>query len=146
MEKMTLTVSVLLILILIAGCNYNVVRNKDVKLDTPKCVCNERLKIEDPNIGTVFHNAIEKEFVRCGFELCRHNTATILISGSASLTERSTAGGSLNSEQTIESVSLTAKNKTGQILATVSYDNTKRLPTSRLAAELGRAIAKKLQK
>jgi hypothetical protein len=144
MKKMTLTVSVLLTLILIAGCGYNVVRNKDVKLDTPKCICNEHLKIDDPNVGNVFHNAIEKEFKRCGFELCRHTNATILISGSASLTEQPVGGS--NSEQTIESISLTAKNKTGQILATASYDNTKRLTTSRLATELGRAIAQKLQK
>jgi len=146
MKKITLTISVLLTLILITGCNYNVVRNKSVKLDTPKCICNERLKIDDPNIGNVFHDAIEKEFVRCGFKLCRHTNATILISGSASLTPRPIAGGSSDSGQTIESVSLIVKNRAGQILVTASYDNTPGITTSRLAAELGRAIAQKLQK
>jgi len=155
MKKMTLTVSVLLILILIAGCSYDIVRNKNVKLDTPKCVCIEQLKTEDPYIGTVLRDVIEKEFVRCGFELCNPNTATILISGSAFLTERAkgsqnsvllVGGGSFKSDQAIESVSLIAKNKAGQILATASYDNTGRFTASRLATEFGRAIAQKLQK
>ena len=147
--------AVLLFAFLIAGCNYDIVRNQKIKLDEPKCVCIERINTQDPYIGKVLRDVIEKEFVRRGFALCDANNATIIISGSAFLTERSKAsqnfilivgGGSSNSNQAIESVSLTAKNKAGQILATASYDNSERFTASKLATEFGRAFADKLKK
>lgn len=139
----------------IAGCNYDIVRNKKVKLDEPKCVCIEPLNTQDPQIGTVLRDVIEKEFVRKGFALSDANTATILISGSAFLTERSKSsqnmvfflgGASAKSNNAIESVSLVAKNRAGQVLATASYDNSESFTASKLATEFGKAFSDKLKK
>jgi hypothetical protein len=155
MRKITFAVLVLLFVNLIAGCHYDIVRNKNVKLVAHKCVCIESLKTQDPYIGTVLRDVIEKEFIRRGFEICDANNATILISGSAFLTERAKSnqnfvllvgGGSASSSQAIESVSLVVKNKAGEILATASYDNSERYTASKLATEFGSALADKLKK
>lgn len=139
----------------IAGCNYDIVRNKTVKLDEPKTVFIEPLKTEDEHIGIVLRDVIEKEFVRKGFCLSDADNATILISGSAFLTERSKSsqnfvlflgGGSSNSNNAIESVSLIAKNRQGRILATASYDNSQSFTASKLGTEFGRAFSEKLRK
>lgn len=139
----------------VSGCNYDIVRNKAVKLDEPKFVFVESLKTEDEHIGIVLRDVIEKEFARKGFALSDANSATILISGSAFLTERSKSsqnfvlflgGSSSNSNNAIESVSLIAKNRAGQLLATASYDNSGSFTASKLGSEFGRAFSEKLRK
>jgi len=144
-----------LFLFLIAGCNYDIVRNKNVKLEEAKCVFIEPLKTQEPHIGAVLRDVIEKEFVRNGFVLCDANGATIFISGTAFLTERSKSsenfvlflgGASAKSSSAIESVSLIAKNKAGQIIATASYDNSESFTASRLATEFGRAFSSQLKR
>jgi fluoride ion exporter CrcB/FEX len=144
-----------LFLLVIAGCNSDIVRNKKVKLDSPKSVYIEPLKTEDTHIGLVLRDVIEKEFVRSGFALNDSNSATILISGTAFLTERSKSSGnfvlflggsSAKSTSAIESVSLVAKNRSGQIIATASFDNSESFTASRLATEFGHAFSNSLKK
>jgi hypothetical protein len=53
--------------------------------------------------------------------------------------------GSSDSRQAVESVSLVAKDPNGVILMSASYDNQERYSVSRLAQELGAAIAGKLK-
>lgn len=155
MSRIRTALTVISVLTLTAGCHYDIVRNKNVKLDGRKCVCIESIKTQDPHIGTVLRDVIEKEFVRRGFEICDANSATVLISGSAFLTERAESsqnfvllvgGGSAKSSQAIESVSLVVKNTSGEILATASYDNSERYTASKLATEFGGALAERLKK
>ena len=155
MCKTRTALTVIVILSLTASCHYDIVRNKNVKLDGHKCICIESIKTQDPYIGTVLRDVIEKEFVKRRFEICDANRATILINGSAFLTERAESsqnflllvgGGSASSSQAIESVSLMVKNTSGEILATASYDNSKRYTASKLATEFGGALAERLKK
>lgn len=143
------------LLLFTLGCNYDIVRNRNVKLDEPKTVYLAPLKTADPYIGTVIRDVVEKEFVRRGFALADSNSATILISGSAFLTERSKssgnsilflAGSSSHTNQAVESVSLIAKNRKGTVLATASYDNADSFTVSKLATEFGSAFSDKLKK
>jgi hypothetical protein len=112
----------------------------------------EDLKTEDPSIGKVLRDVIEKEFVRKRFEICDQNNATILISGAAFLTQQSAGsqnplflGGSTKANQAIESISLVAKNNKGEILASASFDNVDRRSASKIATEFGNAVAGKLK-
>jgi hypothetical protein len=47
--------------------------------------------------------------------------------------------------EAIESISLTAKDRQGQILLTASYDNKKQQTAAVLAKKFGRAVARKLR-
>ncbi len=150
MRKHALMLPVFFIISTLAGCHTDVVCTKQLKELTHKCVYVEPLKTESPVVGQVLRDVIEKEFVRRRIEICDVNSATIIIGGSAFLTQRAEEsrnflGGSANSSQAIESVSLVAKNRDGEILASASYDNNERYTAGRLGKELGGALADKLK-
>ncbi len=133
-----------------AGCHSDIVVTRRAKELTHKCVYVEPLDSEDPRIGQVIRDIVEKEFVRRRFDVCKPENATMFISGSAFLTTRSTSeksffGASAASSQAIESVSLVVKDSDGKLLASASYDNKERYTASRLAKELGGALANRLK-
>jgi hypothetical protein len=140
----------LLAIVVSAGCNSDIVTTNRLKELTHKCICIAPLKSEDPQVGEVIRDVIEKEFIRKSIELCDPNTATIFITGATFLTLRGVSSGSILStssytSQAIESVSLMAKDSSGEILLSASYDNKDRLSASKLAQEFGAALAKKLK-
>jgi len=133
-----------------AGCNSDIVTTNRLKELTLKCVYIEPLESEDPQVGKVIRDVIEKEFIRKKIELCDSNTATIFITGATFLTARATSSGTIlttssYSSQAIESVSLVAKDVEGEILLSASYDNKDRQSASKLAKEFGSALADKLK-
>ena len=133
-----------------AGCNSDIVTTNRLKELTLKCVYIEPLESEDPQVGKVIRDIIEKEFVRKKIELCDPNTATIFMTGATFLTARATSSGtflttSSYSSQAIESVSLVAKDVEGEVLLSASYDNKDRYSASKLAKEFGSALANKLK-
>ncbi len=133
-----------------AGCNSDIVTTNRLKELTHTCVYIAPLESEDPQVGKVIRDVIEKEFIRKKIELCDSNTATVFITGAAFLTARATSSGtflstSSSSSQAIESVSLVAKNSNGEVLLSASYDNKDRYSASKLAKEFGTALANKLK-
>jgi hypothetical protein len=137
-----------------AGCNYDIVATSRLKAITTKCVCIQPIESENPNVGKVLRDVLEKEFIRKQVEICDPNSATVFITGSTFLAIRSTGSetklyivgsGSFVSSQAIESVSLIAKDRDGEILLTASYDNKERYSASKLAKEFGSALANKLK-
>jgi len=146
--------AVLLTFTLSSGCYYDIVTTARLKTLTPKCVHIEPIESDNPYVGKVLRDVLEKEFIRKKVEICDPNSATIFITGSTFLTMRSTASaakvyivgsGSYVSSQAIESVSLVAKDREGEILLTASYDNKKRYSASKLARQFGSALAHKLR-
>jgi hypothetical protein len=140
----------LLVIAVSAGCNSDIVTTKRLKELNPKCIYIAPLESEDPQVGKVVRDVIEKEFIRKKIDLGDPNTATVFISGATFLTARSTASqGLLGSEsassQAIESVSLVAKDSDGDVLLSASYDNKERYTASKLAKEFGAAVADKLK-
>ena len=133
-----------------AGCNSDIVTTNRLKELTHTCVYIAPLESENPQVGKVIRDVIEKEFIRKKVELCDSNTATVFITGAAFLTARATSSGtflstSSYSSQAIESVSLVAKNSNGEVLLSASYDNKERYSASKLAQEFGAALANKLK-
>ena len=133
-----------------AGCNFDIVTTHRLKELTHKCIYVAPLESEDPQVGKVVRDVIEKEFIRKKIELCDPNTATIFMTGATFLTVKATSSGtflssSSYSSQAIESVSLVAKDGGGEILLSASYDNKDRLSASKLAKEFGSAVADKLR-
>ncbi len=140
----------LLAIVVSAGCNSDIVTTDSLKELSHKCVYIEPLKSEDPQVGEVIRDVIEKEFIRKKIELCDSNTATIFITGATFLTVKATSSGTIlttssYSSQAIESVSLVAKDVEGEILLSASYDNKDRQSASKLAKEFGSALADKLK-
>jgi hypothetical protein len=133
----------LLIAIVSAGCgSSDIVVTKQMKLIDNKCVNIAPLKSDDPQVGEVLRDAIEKELLRKKIAICPSDTATIFITGSTFLTTRGTAS---SSGQSIESVSLVGKDSKGEILLSATYNNQDRYTASKLAKEFGAALANKLQ-
>ena len=133
-----------------AGCSSDIVITNRLKGLTQKCIYIAPLESEDPQIGKVVRDVIEKEFIRKKIEVCDPNTATVFISGATFLTSRATAsqglfGSESASSQAIESVSLVAKDSSGEVLLSASYDNKERYTASKLAKEFGAAVADKLK-
>ncbi len=133
-----------------AGCNSDIVTTNRLKELTHTCVYIAPLESENPQVGKVIRDVIEKEFIRKKVELCDPNTATVFITGAAFLTVKATSSGTIlttssYSSQAIESVSLVAKNSNGEILLSASYDNKERYSASKLAQEFGAALANKLK-
>ena len=137
-----------------AGCNYDIVTTPHLKTITTKCVCIKPIESENPHVGKVLRDVLEKEFIRKKVEICDPNSATIFIAGSTFLTIMSTGSetkifiagtGSFVSSQAIESVSLIANDKSGEILLTASYDNKEKYSASKLGKEFGSALANKLK-
>ncbi|MCH8119676.1 MAG: hypothetical protein IIC00_08105 [Planctomycetes bacterium] len=133
-----------------AGCNSDIVTTNRLKELTHTCVYIAPLESEDPQVGKVIRDVIEKEFIRKKIELCDSNTATVFITGATFMTAKATSSGtflstSSYSSQAVESVSLVAKNSNGEILLSASYDNKERYSASKLAREFGAALANKLK-
>jgi hypothetical protein len=133
-----------------AGCNSDIVTTNHLKELTHKCIYIEPLESEDPQVGKVIRDVIEKELIRKKIELCEPNTATIFMTGATFMTARATSSGtflssSSYSSQAIDSVSLVAKDRRGEVLLSASYDNKDRYSASKLAQEFGSAIADKLR-
>ncbi len=133
-----------------AGCNSDIVTTNRLNELTHKCIYIAPLKSEDPQVGEVIRDVIEKEFVRKSIELCDPNTATVFITGATFLTLRGVSSGTILSSssytsQSIESVSLVAKESSGEILLSASYDNKDKYSASQLAKEFGAALANKLK-
>jgi len=136
------------------GCHSDIVTTPRLKTVTAKCVYIKPIESENPHVGRVLRDVLEKEFIRKKVKICDPNSATIFITGSTFLTIRSTGSetklyivgtGSFVSSQAIESVSLTAKDRDGEILLTASYDNKEQYTASKLAKQFGSALASKLK-
>ena len=132
------------------GCNTDIVTTRGLKKLTHKCVYLAPIESDDPHVGKVIRDVIEKEFVRRKIELCDSDTATVFITGATFMTARATSSGSFlgkssTSTQAIESVSVVAKDSSGQVLLSASYDNKDRYSASKLAREFGSALADKLK-
>jgi len=135
-----------------AGCHSDIVCTKSLKQLDEKCVYIAPIEAEDPHVGQVLSEVMQKELIRKKVAVCDENTATILITGSTFMTLRSSAdaGGlgkrkSAAANEAIESVSVTARDRQGVILMTASYDNDEQYTASRLAKEFGFALAGKLK-
>ncbi len=135
-----------------AGCNSDIVTTNRLKEITDKCVYIAPIQSENPYVGKVLRDVLEKEFIRRKIELGDPNTATIIITGATFMTVRAAPDANTfgsnryaAANQAIESVSIMAKNRNGQILLTASYDNKEQYTASKLAKEFGSALADKLK-
>ncbi len=134
----------------LAGCNTDIVTTKHLKAVKPKCVYIESIESKDPYVGKVIQGVLEKEFIRKKVQLCDANSANIILTGSTFLTTRSTGktdwfGSKESAAESVESITITAKDPNGNILLTASYDNDEQLTASKLAQEFGSALAGKLK-
>ncbi len=142
------------LMVLSASCHTDIVTTPRLKLLAEKRIHIEPIQSENPRVGQVLRDIIEKEFIRKRIELGDPNTATVLIAGSTFMTVRSKASqtkvsvigsGSAFANQAVESISVTARDRDGQILLTASYDNKKQDTVSKLGKEFGKALAQKLK-
>jgi ethanolamine utilization protein EutA (predicted chaperonin) len=134
------------------GCNSDIVTTNHLRELKDKCIYITPIQSDNPYVGKVLRDVIEKEFIRRKIKLCESDTATILITGATFMTFRSAPDAdALNSNrsaaanQAVESVSIMAKNRNGQVLLTASYDNKEQYTVSKLAQEFGAAVADKLR-
>jgi RecA-family ATPase len=149
--KKAFAVSVMLALL--AGCNSDIVTTKQLKTVKNKCVYVTPIDCQDPYVGKVLRDVLEKEFVRKNVRLCDADNATVILTGSTFMTTRSKGetsmlnlfGGKQSSAQAIESITITAKDKAGNLLLTASYNNVDQLTASKLAKEFGSTLADKLR-
>jgi len=137
-----LWLTVLVSLCACAGCNSDIVCTPRLKMLEHKCVYVVQIESQDPHVGKVIRDVIEKEFMRKKVELCDPNMATVFLSGTTFLTTRAT---SKQSTEAIESLSVVAKDRDGQVLLSASYDNKSQYTASKLATEFGQALAGKLR-
>ncbi|MBN2020259.1 MAG: hypothetical protein JW749_08545 [Sedimentisphaerales bacterium] len=146
--KKALMISVLLVFA--CGCHSDIVTTKQFKLIKEKFVYIHPIDCEDPFVGRVLRDVLEKEFIRKKVRFSDANTANVIITGSTFLTVRSAGktgwfGSKEASAQAIESVAITAKDRQGNVLLTASYDNSEQLTASKLAKEFGSTLAYKLR-
>ena len=125
-----------------AGCGSDIVTTDRLKMLEYKCVYITPLESDDPHVGQVIKDVLEKELMRKQIELCDPNTATVLFTGSTFMTVR---GSGAATSQSIESVSLVGKDTDGEMLLSASYDNKERYSASQLAKQFGSALAKELK-
>jgi hypothetical protein len=142
--------AVLVILTLFAGCNTDVVTTKHLKAIGHKCVYVTPIESQDPYVGRVLRDVLEKEFIRKGVQLCDADNANVILTGSTFMTTRSAAktgwfGGKETSAQAIESVTISAKDKLGNVLLSASYNNVDQQTASKLAQDFGSTLADKLR-
>ncbi|MGA2071026.1 MAG: hypothetical protein ABSG97_06720 [Sedimentisphaerales bacterium] len=141
------------ILTLVAGCNTDIVTTKQLNTIKNKCVYITPIESQDQYVGKVLRDVLEKEFLRKRVQLCESDNANIILTGSAFMTTRSKGetsflnllGGKQSSAQSVESVTITAKDKAGNLLLTASYNNADQLTASKLAQEFGSSLADKLR-
>jgi hypothetical protein len=148
--KKALAIGVLLVTF--AGCHTDIVTTKQLKAVKNKCIYVHAIESEDPYVGMVLRDILEKELIRKKVQLCSAESATVVISGSTFMTLRSSAeagllGGqkSAAASQAIESLTITAKDQQGNVLLTASYDNAEQFTASKLAQSFGSALADKLK-
>lgn len=150
--KKAFAISVLLALL--AGCNTDIVTTDQLKTVKNKCFYVTPIDSQDPYVGKVLRDVLEKEFIRKHIQLCDANTATVILTGSTFMTNRSQGevsmlnglfGGKQSSAQAIESLTITAKDKTGNVLLTASYNNVDQKTASKLAQDFGSTLADKLK-
>jgi ethanolamine utilization protein EutA (predicted chaperonin) len=142
-----------ILLALIAGCNSDIVTTKYLNAVKNKCVYVTPIDCQDPYVGKVLRDVLEKEFIRKNIQLCDANTANVILTGSTFMTTRAHGetstlnllGGKQSSAQAIESVTISAKDKAGNILLTASYNNVDQLTASKLAQDFGSTLADKLR-
>ena len=125
-----------------AGCGSDIVTTDRLKMLEHKCVYITPLESEDPHVGQVIKDVLEKELLRQQIELCDPNTATVIFTGSTFMTVR---GSGAATSQSIESLSLVGKDTNGEMLLSASYDNKERHSASKLAQKFGSELAKKLK-
>ena len=125
-----------------AGCGSDIVCTDRLKMLEHKCVYIEPLESDDPHVGQVIRDVLEKELMRKQIELCDPNTATVIFTGSTFMTVR---GSGAATSQSIESLSLVGKDTSGEMLLSASYDNKERYSASKLAQQFGSELAKKLK-
>ena len=145
-------ISIAVLMLPFIGCKSDIVTTKQLYAVKNRCVCVQTIESQDPYVGKVIRDVLEKEFVRKSVQLCDANSANVLITGSTFLTTRGEGHGGLfglgksdSSAQSIESVSITAKDTSGNILLSASYGNSDQLTASKLAQEFGSALADKLR-
>jgi hypothetical protein len=139
-----------ILLALFAGCNTDIVTTKQLMTVKNKCVYVTPVESQDPYVGKVLRDVLEKEFVRKHVQLCDAEAANVILTGSTFMTTRSAGkkdwfGGKDSSAQAIESLTITAKDRAGNVLLTASYNNVDQLTASKLAREFGSALADKLK-
>ena len=137
-------------MVLMAGCYTDVVTTGRVDDIKDKCVQVKPLDAQNPSMGKVLRDILVKELIRKDVSICDADNANVIITGSAFMTDRSVSsqnflGSSARENQAIESVSLVARDKEGNVLLSASYDNVKRYTASKLAKQLGSALADKLK-
>jgi len=130
-----------------AGCGSDIVSTDRLKMLEHKCVYIAPLESNDPSIGKVIRDVLEKELMKQKIELCDPNTATVFFTGSTFMTVVGTASAS---SQAIESVSLIGKDANGEMLLSASYDNSgsffkARYSAIKLAQQFGSSLAEKLK-
>ena len=135
---------------MVTGCSYDIVTSKKLKHIEHKCIYIATIESKDPQVGKVIGEVLNKEFLRRRFSFCGPDKATIFISGSTFMTNRGKGksnlfGSSSYTTEAIESVSLVIKDRSGDVIASASYDNKDRKSATKLATELGKALAKKLK-
>ena len=140
----------LLTAVLAAGCRSDIVTTSYLKEMGEKCVYIAPLESDQPQVGRVISDVIEKEFIRKRVPLCDPNTATVFITGATFMTVRGQSSGtflgtSSTSAEACESVSITAKDRAGRVLLSASYDNRDRATASDFAREFGSALAGKFR-
>jgi len=134
------------------GCHSDVVATGYLKKIPDKCVYVSPIECQDPYVGKVLKDVLEKEFIRKHVRLCDADGANIILTGSTFMTYRAAVdakgwGGRKSSaaNEAIESVTITAKDRAGNILLTASYDNVEQFTASKLAAEFGSTLAGKFK-
>jgi len=134
------------------GCKSDIVTTKQLYAIKSRCVCVAAIESQDPYVGKVIRDGIEKELVRKNVRVCEANSANVIITGATFLTTRGEGHGGLfglgksdHSAQAIESVSITAKDTSGNIVMSASYGNTDQSTASKIAQDFGSALADKLR-
>ena len=149
--KKAFAISVMLALF--AGCNTDIVTTSQLKTIKNKCVYVTPIESQDPYVGKVLRDVLEKEFIRKHIQLCDADTANVILTGSTFMTTRAKGetsmlnllGGKQSSAQAIESVTISAKDKAGNLLLTASYNNVDQQTASKLAQDFGSTLADKLR-
>ena len=67
-----------ILLALLAGCNSDIVTTKYLNAVKNKCVYVTPIDCQDPYVGKVLRDVLEKEFIRKNIQLCDANTANVI--------------------------------------------------------------------
>ena len=136
--------------VMLAGCHSDIVTTKHLKELDERCIYIAPIQSEDPHVGQVIRDVLEKEFIRRRVALCDPNSATVIITGATFMTTRGNSSSNLlssstTSAQACESVSVTAKDRENHVLLSASYDNSGRKTVSQFAKDFGSALAAKFR-